>query len=301
MVPDYVDHGMPLLQPSPDPNINPYAGHTGLRKIQGTHKEVSLATERGGFRKVELPWYSRCNLSGVNMHGELPFSMKALMDPGSGITSISESLVKKMQQRFDGAALKKPLHQPYPIKIANGLSESIGNVTRPLNVVLHSGYGPIVVRTLVLALTPGNDDVLIVVSKTLRDVLGFDTKQSFEEATQRKTELHIAGLEQDITSMWRMSVSMEVMEESMGTAHLDRGDDSVSTLLEQGPDLMMDPAEEEKKRSLALETSLQEAQRSEMPLGAWGCLKQVIATRTMCSGYSWGVIRLSRWSLYRWC
>ncbi|CAM9441692.1 unnamed protein product [Choristocarpus tenellus] len=40
---------------------------------------------------------------------------------------------------------------------------------------------------------------------------------------------------------------------------------------------MMDPAEEEKKRGLALETSLQEAQRSEMP---WGRLKQVIATRT---------------------
>ncbi|CAM9635241.1 unnamed protein product, partial [Choristocarpus tenellus] len=73
---------------------------------------------------------------------------------------------------------------------------------------------------------------------------------------------------------------MEVMQESIGTAHLDRVDDSVSTLLEQDPELMMDPAEEEKNRGLALETSLQVAQRSEMPLGAWGRLKQVIATQT---------------------
>ncbi|CAM9808181.1 unnamed protein product, partial [Choristocarpus tenellus] len=120
----------------------------------------------------------------------------------------------------------------------------------------------------------------IVGSKTLRDVLGFEMRQFFEEAARRKTELHIADLEQGFTSMQRMSVSVEVMEKSMGTAHLDRGDDSILTLLEQGPELMMDHAEEGKKRGLVLETSFQKVQRAGIPLGAWGRLQQVIPTRT---------------------
>ncbi|CAM9542763.1 unnamed protein product [Choristocarpus tenellus] len=254
MVPDHVDHGMPLLLPSLDPNIDPYAGHTDPQKIQGTHEDASLATKGVDVERLSHQGTAYVTPVGVNMHGKLPFSMKALMDPESGITGISESLVKKMQQYFGGVVLMKPLHQPFPVKIANDFSETIGSVTRPLNAALHSDYGPVVVRNLVLAVISGNVDVNIVDSKTLRDVLGFDIKRSFEEVAQRKTELHITDLEQDITSMRCMSVSMKVMQESIGTAHLDRGNDSVSGLLGQGPELMMDPIEEGQKRGLGLES-----------------------------------------------
>ncbi|CAM9322513.1 unnamed protein product, partial [Discosporangium mesarthrocarpum] len=130
------------------------------------------------------------------MHGRKnSFSVKVLLDGGSGIIAVSELIATRMGH-FYGQSVTR-LSQASTVRGADGATTTIKEITQ----AVHSGYGPVVLRNKVLAVIPGTDDVLIVGFKTLRDDLNIDVKQSFEDAATKQVELRISGLEQEPTSL----------------------------------------------------------------------------------------------------
>ncbi|CAM9644548.1 unnamed protein product, partial [Discosporangium mesarthrocarpum] len=151
---------MPLLLPEPV---------TTLLSVREHVHRLSLLQE--GVEVEPLTFHGTADISvaGASMVGKTPFSVKVLLD-GSGITAVSELTAARMGH-FYGQRVTRPSQEAFTVRVADGATTTIKEITYPVHLAIHSGFGPVVLRNKVLAVIPGIDDVLIIGSKTLRDDL----------------------------------------------------------------------------------------------------------------------------------
>ena len=105
-------------------------------------------------------------------HGKA-MEINAVLDSEAGITCISEKLATRLSQHFAGMQVTFPFHRRHYATVADGRKVAMIERTGRVQVTLNAPRAPVVIG-LVLAAIPGDDDVLIVRNKTMKDRLGID-------------------------------------------------------------------------------------------------------------------------------
>ena len=102
-----------------------------------------------------------------------PAVVQALMDSGSRVTSISESLVARMQRERPGEQLVQPFRGEARVRTAFGEERAVTYQTIPLFLTLMTPWGNVRFQFPFIVL-PGDADVLVLGQVTLREVLFVD-------------------------------------------------------------------------------------------------------------------------------
>ena len=101
-------------------------------------------------------------------HGRRAMEINAVLDSGAGITCISEKLATRLSQHFARMQVAFPFHRGHYATVADGRKVAMIERTGRAQVTLNAARAPVVIG-LVLAVIPGDDDVLIVGNKTTTD------------------------------------------------------------------------------------------------------------------------------------
>ena len=97
----------------------------------------------------------------------------AILDSGSGITTMSAGIANKLQAAFPDVQVVKGMAHPGKFKVAYGRVLVVQERTCLVRIALHTSWGLITVDPFCFAVIPGDDDVVIIGNPTLK-LLGID-------------------------------------------------------------------------------------------------------------------------------
>ena len=141
---------------------------------------------------------------------------------------------------------------------ATGQKGSVTERTIPLQLALVTPSGPAPLPPISFAIMPGSDGVLLLGLPTLKD-LGVDPYDRIRDSMQQRMSPPNQGVETPaFLGSRRVSLSVAALQEAGGQA-TEEPDLAVERLVERGPEMFMDPAEEESARKVALEESVTDA------------------------------------------
>ena len=186
-------------------------------------------------------------------------ALRALLDSGAHFTSLSLPIVEMMERMFPGVQLRVPFSLGARQAItATGQKVSVTERTIPLQLALVTPSGPAPLPPISFAIMPGSDGVLLLGLPTLKD-LGVDPYERIRDSMQQRVSPPNQGVETPALSIGRrVSLSVAALQEAGGQA-TEEPDLAVERLVERGPEMFMDPAEEESARKVALEESVTDA------------------------------------------
>ena len=174
-----------FLQHSPNYDyVVPSEGaDVGERGNTASYARVEVLKSGEGAARVEqLNTQPHVEFLAQHIRGELavpgdgdrpPAVVQALMDSGSGVTSISESLVARMQRERPGEQLVQPFRGKARVRTAFGEERAVTYQTIPLLLTLLTPWGNVRFQ-LPFVVLPGDGDVLVLGQVTLREVLCVD-------------------------------------------------------------------------------------------------------------------------------
>jgi len=182
--------------------------------------------------------------------------VKAVLDSGAGLSTISAAVAAKMQAAHPQVTIVEPLGHQRELRLADGSRRSVEHKTLPLNVALHTGWGPTVLRAQQFAVMPGDDDVVIVGSPMLKR-FGIDVHEMASARARQGHDARIAGVESaQVADARRVTLSVDALH---GFSRDDVPDEAVERLAARGPDMVMDPDEEEHSRDAAWAAAVESA------------------------------------------
>lgn len=199
------------------------------------------------------------------------FPVKAILDSGAGMDTISEGVAGRLQSAFPDVRVVKPLDPPSQLKLADGTSRPIAATTCPARLAVHTNWGPVVVPSTVFAIMPGNDDAVILGRPTLR-ALNVDLDQHLQTQTAR-----FRGVESsNLCASRRVTLSIDALR-----PHdlAEPPDEAVERLVSRGPDMIMSPAQEESGRAEALDNAVQSAAAAGLSPQGVGKLHSIVDRR----------------------
>ena len=139
---------------------------------------------------------------------------------------------------------------------------------------LHTMWGPVVIDPFSYAVLSGKEDVVILGSPTLA-ALGIDVYDSFGECA-RKRNLSVQGVESpNFKECRRMSIAVEALLQR-GPGATDLPDDAVERLVSRGPDMCMEPEQEERERAVALAKAVETAVAYGLSAGGGVRLREIL-------------------------
>ena len=103
-----------------------------------------------------------------------------IMDSGSGITTISESVAAKLKAAVPDVQIVGPMTEGQYVNTTDGKLMQVKQKLCPVKAALHTMWGPVVMDPVSYAVLPGKEDVVIVGSLPLA-VLGINVYGSFGE------------------------------------------------------------------------------------------------------------------------
>ena len=134
----------------------------------------------------------------------------------------------------------------------------IRDSTSPLQLALVTPWGPAPLPPISFAIMPGSNGVLRLGLPTLKD-FGVDPYERIRDSMQQRVSPPIQGVETPaFLGSRRVSLSVAAFQETGGQA-TEEPDLAVERLVESGPEMFMDPAEEESARKVTLEESMTDA------------------------------------------
>ena len=71
------------------------------------------------------------------------YSAKAVLDSGSGISAISESMLKKLEEAFPTVAVTCAIDPPHEVRVADGRTLKGFKRTCPLRIALITNFGQV--------------------------------------------------------------------------------------------------------------------------------------------------------------
>ena len=119
--------------------------------------------------------------------------MKAVLDSGAGLSTITKCLLKKLEDSNPTIPVVEAMQQEHKLRVVDGRELFVTEKTCQVDVAVHTGWGPKVVRSQRFAVMPGTDDVLIIGSPMLKR-LGIDVYRDMEESARKDREAYIEGL-----------------------------------------------------------------------------------------------------------
>ena len=205
---------------------------------------------REGQVDVE-PHQFRC-LTGIMVPGgeDLePYMMGTVLDSGAGISCVSEATVCALQKRFLGVDVVQPYDgEQHQVMLADGRTVLIERNTFSLTATIMTPWAPVTIR-LALAVIPGEDDLLILGSKTMREKLSVDVIKQLRDTTvasgggasiTERAPAEVPAMPPEIIGMRRVAVTMKAMQLTdieVEAAGETNGFENV--LLDREPDMTM--------------------------------------------------------------
>ena len=113
--------------------------------------------------------------------------VKVLLDSGSGMTSISEGVLARLQIDHPGFSLERPFQGAARVRTAFGEQRIVDRQTVPLFLTLMTPWGRVRFQ-LPFIILPGPGDLIVVGRVTLQEVLCVDVVESLERAVLRLKE-----------------------------------------------------------------------------------------------------------------
>ena len=84
----------------------------------------------------------------------------AMLDSGSGITTISAGIANKLQAAFPDVQVVGGMAHPGTLKVADGHVLEVRERTCPVRIALHTSWGLVTMDPFYFAVMPGYDDVV---------------------------------------------------------------------------------------------------------------------------------------------
>ena len=114
------------------------------------------------------------------------------VNPGASLCTITKCLLKKLEDSNPTIPVVEAMQQEHNLRVVDGRELFVTEKTCQVDVAVHTGWGPKVVRSQRFAVIPGTDDVLIIGSPMLKR-LGIDVYRDMEENARKDLEVHIEG------------------------------------------------------------------------------------------------------------
>ena len=134
------------------------------------------------------------------------------------------------------------------------------------------------------AIMPGSDGVLLLELPTLKD-LGVDPYERIWDSMQQRVSPANQGVDTPaLLGSRRVSLSVAALQEAGGQATEEP--DLVERLVERGPEMFMDPAEEESARKVALEASVTDAVAQGLSVSKAERLRGILSRRFNAVSYT---------------
>ena len=184
----------------------------------------------------------------------------AILDSGSGITTLPaeianklQGIANKLQAAFPDVQVVGGMAHPGKLKVADGRVLVVQERTCPVRIALHTSWGLVTMDPSYFAVMPGDDDVVILGNPTLR-LLGINVYDTLRARTRQRAAL--TGVD---TAAYRQCrrviVSVDALQQQpRGTP--EEPDEAVERMVAREPDIDMNPEEKLRARSEALEEAV---------------------------------------------
>ena len=194
--------------------------------------------EKGSLANLSVP--------GTAVKSVCPVT--AILDSGSGISTMSESVGAKLQPAVPDVQIVGPMTDDQYVKMANGKLVLVKQTSCPVRIALHTIWGPVVMDPVSYAVLPGKGDVVILGSPTLA-AQGINVYDSLGEC-MRKHNRAVQGVESpNFKKRRRVSIAVEALLQRVPP---EPPDEAVERLDSRGSDVGMEPEQEEGERAVAL-------------------------------------------------
>lgn len=125
----------------------------------------------------------RVDITVAHAQNPKPCPMKAVLDTGAGLSTITTCLVRKLQAYNPDVRVVEAMQQEHKLRVVDGRELFVKEKTCPVNVAIHTSWGPTVLRSQRLAIMPGTDDVVVIGSPMLKH-LGIDVYKAVGDRTR---------------------------------------------------------------------------------------------------------------------
>ena len=139
-------------------------------------------------------------------------SVKAILDSGSGITTMSAGVAAKLQAMVPDVQVVRPMAGEHLVKLANGNVERVEQKTCLVRTALHTSWGPVVVDPCSFAVMPGTDDVVIMGSPLL-EALGIDVYSSLGACARARNTSERGVATPELKDCRRVDVRVEALQQ----------------------------------------------------------------------------------------
>ena len=155
-----------------------------------------------------------------------------------------------MERTFPGVQMRVPFSfGAWQAVTASGKNVSVTERTIPVELALVTPWRPAPLPPISFAIIPGSEGVLRLGLPTPKD-LGVDPYEGIWDSVQPRVSPPNQGVEKPaLLGSRRVSLSAAALQEAGGQA-TEEPDLAVARLVERGPEIVMDPAEEESARRL---------------------------------------------------
>lgn len=175
----------------PNPLPGGGAARTGGEASETT-TVVSVPSGRGAAQRVlpttlsdavEVEHHERGCLVDLSVPGAANPTVcpvKAAFASGAGLSTISSSIVPRLQAAFPEVCVVEAMCQEHTLRLVDGREVVVTAKTCPVRVAVHTGGGPVVLSPQRLAVMPGTEDVLVLGSPALKR-MGYDVYAMLEK------------------------------------------------------------------------------------------------------------------------
>ena len=231
----------PLLEGAAGTSRPPYISRIGVDAV------VSVRDSQVDIEPHQI----HCSTGMMVPRGEdsESYMVGTVLDSRAGILCVSEAAVCALQKRFPGVDVVQPYDgEQHQVVLADGQAVPIERQTCSLTTTLMTPWAPVTIR-LALAVMPGEDDLLILGSKTLGEKLTIDVMKQLKDTTAASgggasiTEhapAEVPAMPLEVIGVRREAVTMEARQMAdidVEAAGETNGFEDV--LLDREPEIMM--------------------------------------------------------------
>ncbi|CAM9382136.1 unnamed protein product [Sphacelaria rigidula] len=224
-------------------------------------RQVTLGTDQGSSASVvPVDRKAECLRADLSLPGSVgSFMARVILDSGSALTSIGVGLLKQMFSQFGGAQLQIPLENgSQTAQAATDAPVTVTHKTVPITAGVRTPWGVVGCQPITFAAMPSRDNVVLFGMATMKE-LGIDLYPlPLDKLRQRAVPVQTGVENPSYLAARRVTVSIRSFQRA--NEEEAPADEAVERLVDRGPDMFMDPAEERGARERALEDSVQQAE-----------------------------------------
>ena len=219
----------------------------------------------------------KCCLADLSAPGAAVKSVcpvTAILDSGSGISTMSGSVAAKLQAAVPDVQIVGPMIDDQYVKMADGKLVLARQKSCPMRSALPTMWEPVVMDPIWYAVLSSKEDVVILGSPTLA-ALEINVYDSLDECA-RKRNLSVQGVESpNFKGCRRVSIAVEALLQR-GPGAPEPPNEAVERLISREPDMGMEPEQEKRERAVALAEPMETAVANGLSAGGGARLREIL-------------------------